>query len=192
MGTIATIRARRARADDAAAIAAIYEPFVTDSTISFEMDAPDTGEIARRIAEIGERYPWLVAEDGGRVAGYAYGSQHAARAAYKWSADVSIYLHPDYRGQGLGRRLYRVLFGLLQRQGFRSLYAGITLPNPASLALHRAMGMAEVGVYRNVGFKFGAWHDVAWLGFSFADDHPPAGPPTPFDLMPASEVAIAL
>ena len=183
---MARLRTRRAGPDDAAAIAAIYAPYVTDTVISFETEPPSAAEIARRIAEIGEKYPWLVAEDGGRIAGYVYASQHSARAAYGWSADVTIYLHPDYHRQGLGKRLYGILFGLLERQGFRSLYAGITLPNPASVALHRAMGMSEVGVYRNVGFKSGAWRDVAWLGFSFPNDRAPEALPLRFDTLPAS------
>lgn len=186
------LHARRAQPGDAAAIAAIYAPFVTDSAVSFETDPPDTAEIARRIAEIGGKYPWLVADDGGRVVGYAYGSQHSARAAYGWSADVSIYLHPDYRRQGLGRRLYGVLFPILERQGFRSLYAGATVPNAGSVALHRAMGMTEVGVYRNVGFKLGAWHDVIWLGMSFSDPRAPTAPPARFEALSVAEIATPL
>jgi L-amino acid N-acyltransferase YncA len=180
---------RRARADDAEAIAAIYAPFVAASAVSFETESPDAAAMRLRVAEIGQSFPWLVAEGEGRIAGYAYASRHAARSAYQWSADVTIYLHADLRSRGLGKRLYAALFAVLRRQRYRSLYAGITLPNEASFALHRAMGMTEVGVYRNVGFKLGAWRDVAWLGLSFEDDRPPSGPPTPFDALPPDEVA---
>jgi L-amino acid N-acyltransferase YncA len=189
---MSSLRTRRARAEDAAAIAAIYAPFVTDTVISFETEPPSAAEIERRITEIGAKYPWLVAEDGERIAGYVYASQHSARAAYGWSADVTAYLHPDYHRQGLGKRLYRILFGLLERQGFRSLYAGITLPNAASIALHRAMGMSEVGVYRNVGFKFGAWRDVAWLGFSFPNERAPETLPLRFETLPAAAAELSL
>lgn len=183
---------RRARPEDAEAIAAIYAPFVTSSFISFEAVAPGADEMRTRMAEVGAVYPWLVVEDTGRVAGYAYASRHSARAAYQWSADVTIYLGDDYRGQGLGKQLHRVLFALLKRQNIRSLYAGITLPNDASVALHRAMGMREVGVYRNVGFKDGAWRDVIWLGLSFDDDRPPQGPPIPMGALSHDEVAALL
>jgi phosphinothricin acetyltransferase len=186
------LHARPVRTEDAAAIAAIYGPYVTDSVVSFEIEPPSLADMQRRITEIGAKYPWLVAQDGERIAGYVYASQHSARAAYGWSADVTAYLHADYHRQGLGTRLYRILFGLLRRQGFRSLYAGITLPNAASIALHRRMGMSEVGVYRNVGFKFGAWRDVAWLGFSFPDERPPAGPPQRFDALTVNAAELEL
>ena len=189
---MAQLRARRARIEDAASIAAIYAPFVTDTAVSFETTPPDAAEIGRRIAEIGGKYPWLVAEDEAGIAGYAYASQHSARAAYAWSADVSIYLHPAYRRQGLGTRLYQILFPLLARLGYRSLYAGATVPNAGSVALHRAMGMTEVGVYRNVGFKLGAWHDVAWLGFSFPDSRAPTSLPPSFDAFSANAIDVAL
>ena len=183
-----SLRARRALLSDAEAIASIYAPYVTDSVVSFEMEAPDAKEMAARIAYISPSYPWIVAEDNGRIAGYVYASQHLPRAAYQWSANVTAYLHPDYQRKGLGKQLYRLLFGLLQRQGYRSLYGGITLPNAASEALHRSMGMEPVGVYRNVGFKFGAWRDVIWLGMSFDDDRTPNGPPIKFEDLPNNEI----
>lgn len=189
---MSTLRARRARTDDAAAIAAIYAPFVTDTVVSFEAEPPTSADMCARIAEIGPMYPWLVATDAGRVVGYAYGSQHRARAAYQWSADVTVYLKPDYQRRGLGTKLYRTLFSLLRRQNFRSLYAGITLPNDGSVALHRSMGMNDVGIYRNVGFKFGAWRDVLRLGLSFDDDRAPSAPPIRFDALANNEVDISL
>jgi phosphinothricin acetyltransferase len=142
-----------------------------------------------RIARIGGFYPWLVAETAdGRIAGYVNGSRHAERAAYHWSADVAVYLHPDFHRQGLGRRMYNILFPLLRAQGVHSLYAGISLPNEASLALHRAMGFIDVGTYREVGFKFGRWLDATWLGLSF-DDPPPTTPPRAFPTLDAALVA---
>lgn len=183
-----SLRARRALLNDAEAIAAIYAPYVTDSVVSFEMAAPDTKEMTSRIAYISQSYPWIVADDNGSIAGYVYASQHLPRAAYQWSANVTAYLHPDYQRKGLGKQLYRLLFDLLKRQGYRSLYGGITLPNAASEALHRSMGMEPVGVYRNVGFKFGAWRDVMWLGMSFGDERAPGGPPIKFEDLPNNEI----
>jgi phosphinothricin acetyltransferase len=177
---------------DAEAITAIYAPFVTDTAISFETEAPGAAEMRTRIAETNSVFPWLIAETEGQIAGYAYASTHASRAAYRWSANVSIYLDAAHRRQGLGKQLYSALFAVLRRQGYRNLYGGITLPNPASVALHRAMGMSEVGVYRNVGFKLGKWHDVLWLGLSLPDDRVPNGPPIPIDALPPGALAALL
>lgn len=168
---------RLAHERDAAEIAAIYATSVTSSAISFEIEPPTAEMIAERIAHIIPTYPWLVSEDAGAVVGYAYASQHRARAAYQWSVDVSVYIHEDWRGQGIGRALYMTLFAVLRAQGFANAYAGITLPNPGSVALHEAMGMTPVGVYRHVGYKLGAWHDVGW--WEGALGSPPAEPAPP-------------
>ena len=163
---------------DAAACAAIYAPYVTDAVTSFEEHAPDAAAMAERIASTGATHPWLVAEDDGRVVGFAYGCPHRARAAYRWAAEVSVYLEPTQQRRGLGRALYEALLGLLRDQGFYTVCAGITLPNPASVALHEAMGFVPVGVYRNIGWKFGAWHDVGWWQRELRapGDAPPADP----------------
>jgi len=179
---------RAAKTGDAAAIAAIYAPFVAETVVSFELTAPDAGEIARRMAAGIATHPWLVAEDAGAVAGYAYAGRFNARAAYDWSAEVTIYLAPDYRRRGLGRRLYDALFRLLRRQGFHSLFALIALPNEASLGLHRACGMREIGVYREVGCKFGQWRDVLSMGMTLNEARAPARPPIAFaDLDPCDD-----
>lgn len=149
---------RLAKQHDAEAVRAIYAPVVESSAISFETEPPTVEEMARRIADIGATYPFLVTDGG-----YAYASQHRSRAAYRFSVDVSVYLAEHARGRGLGRALYERLFAILAAQGFVSAYAGVALPNPASVGLHKAVGFTEVGVYRGVGFKFGAWHDVLWL-----------------------------
>lgn len=155
---------RLATAADAAAIAAIYAPFcAAESHVSFETTPPTEAEMAGRIAQITRHHPWLVAEaPDGRLAGYVYASPHRERAAYRWSVDVTAYLHPDFRRQGLGRQLYHALFALLRAQGYYRAHAGIAEPNPASTALHRALGFTLVGTYREVGFKAGAWRDVSW------------------------------
>jgi phosphinothricin acetyltransferase len=147
---------------DAAAIAAIYRPLVESTAISFEIDPPDANEMGRRINETVVFYPWLVYEVRGEIAGYAYATRHRVRAAYQWSVDTSVYVHPEFRRYGIGRGLYMSLFGILGAQGYFNAYAGITLPNPTSVALHESVGFEPLGVYRRVGYKLGAWHDVGW------------------------------
>ena len=153
---------RLARPEDAPAIQAIYAPVVISTPTSFELTPPTVEEMRERIEQKLLTHPWVVYEAQGRVVGSAYASAYRARAAYQWSVEVSVYLHERWRGQGIGRALYTSLFALLRLQGFYSVYAGITLPNPASVALHERMGMRPVGVYHQVGYKLGAWHDVGW------------------------------
>lgn len=166
---------------DAPAIAGIYRPAVETTIASFEERAPVPDVMARRIAATLARTPWLVADDrDDRVVGYAYAGPHRERAGYRWSVDVSVYVDPAHHGRGIGRALYAELFRILRRQGFVNAYAGIALPNPASIALHEAVGMELVGVYRRVGWKFGAWHDVAWYGLRLAEAE--GAPPEPIPL----------
>lgn len=168
---------RDACEDDAAACAAIYAPYVTGTAISFEAEPPSPSEMARRIASAQRAHAWLVLEDEGRVAGYAYGGPHGSRAAYRWSCEVSIYLEHGRRRTGGGRALYTALFDRLAERGFRTALAGMTLPNEASDGLHQAMGFQPVGIYRRIGWKHGAWHDVAWAQRPLAaGDDPPAEP----------------
>ena len=168
---------RLARVGDAAEIAAIYAPSVTSAAISFETEPPTAEMIAERIAHTIPTYPWLVSEDSGAVMGYAYASQHRSRAAYQWSVDVSVYINERWRGRGLGRTLYTQLFALLRAQGYTNIYAGIALPNPGSVGLHEAMGMTHVGIYRHVGYKLGAWHDVGWWEGALQSPPEPPAPP---------------
>jgi phosphinothricin acetyltransferase len=156
------VRIRLAREADAGAIAAIYAPFVERTAVSFETKPPDGTEMARRIGDTTARYPWLVCELDGHVAGYAYATQHRVRAAYRWSVDTAVYIDAVQRRRGIGRGLYASLSEILKAQGFFNAYAGITLPNDASVGLHQAVGFTIVGVYKRVGFKFGEWHDVGW------------------------------
>jgi L-amino acid N-acyltransferase YncA len=163
---------------DAAACRDIYAPFVRDTSVSFEEQVPTVEEFRDRIRSTAATHPWLVLEVEGRVVGYAYASPHRARAAYRWAADVTVYVAPAYRRAGVGRRLYAELLERLRRQGFQVACAGIALPNEASVGLHRAMGFEPVGVYKRIGWKAGAWHDVGWwqLELSPATD---AAPPEP-------------
>jgi len=166
---------RTTRLNDAVAIAAIYAPIVRDTAISFEIDPPSPDDLRERIRGSIDTYPWLSAQIDDAMAGYAYAGRHRERAAYRWSVEVSVYVHPEYRRRGVAHALYTRLVQILARQGFRSAFAGITLPNVASVGLHEALGFTPLGVYRQVGFKLGAWREVGWwrLGLSAAE-----GPPT--------------
>lgn len=184
---------RLAGEDDAEGIAAIYAPIVRDTAISFEIEPPSGDDFRRRIRETMAVYPWLVGARDGLVLGYAYASAHRPRAAYRWSVDATVYIHADARGRGLGRALYTALFEIVRAQGFCNAYAGITLPNAGSVALHESMGFAPLTVYRGVGYKLGAWHDVGWWELAL-QPRPPAPPePRPFvDLGGDAVVQVAL
>lgn len=168
---------RDATAADAAACADIYAPYVLQTTISFELEPPTPEQMAERIAAAQARHAWLVLTDAGRVLGYAYGNRFSARPAYRWSVEVSIYLDRDRQRTGGGRRLYEALLARLAERGYRRALAGMSLPNEASAGFHSALGFTPVGVYHRVGWKLGAWRDVAWVQRTIADaDGPPAEP----------------
>lgn len=164
---------------DGAACAAIYASYVDGSGVSFEDVAPTAAQFAARIAETSKRHPWLVLEDDGRIVAYAYASPHRARAGYRWAVDVAVYVDSAWQGRGAGRSLYEALLGLLRRQGLRSAVAGITLPNDASIGLHRALGFEQVGTYREIGWKAGAWRDVSWWQLRLAHCDDDGRPPEP-------------
>lgn len=150
-------------AGDAAACAAIYAPYVRDTVITFEVEPPSEAEMAARISRARSTHAWLVAEDAGRVVGYAYGGEYKSRAAYRFSCEVSVYVALGCHGGGVGSALYTALFSCLAGRGFRMAVAGMTQPNAASGALHRKMGFEVVGTYRRIGWKHDGWHDVAWV-----------------------------
>src|SRR5688500_6526570 len=151
---------RLAVAGDAAAVAAVYRPFVASTPISFEIEPPDEGEMRRRIQETLQAYPWLVSESDDVVVGYAYATTHRVGAAYRWAVDARVYVVAARSRGVIARGLYVSLSAILAREGFYDAYAGITLPTRASVAVHGAAGFQPVGTYRQVGYKFGAWHDV--------------------------------
>lgn len=169
---------RCARPDDAEAIAAIYAPIVRETTISFEWEPPTVEAVRERIVKTLARYPWLVATDThDRPAGFVYAGSHREPPSYQWSVNTSVYIRDDCRGQGLGKALYAQLFAQLVELGFCRAYAGVALPNPASVALHESVGFRGLGVYERVGFKFGAWRDVAWFQRDLQPDRVDPPPP---------------
>ena len=172
--------------------AEIYRPAVTARATSFELAAPDGEEMSHRIATSLQRLPWLVAQEGDSVIGYAYASPHRTRAAYQWSVEVSAYVDEGAHGRGVGRALYEALMRVLVVQGYRNAYAGITVPNDASEGFHRGLGFTHVGVFRHVGFKLGRWHDVLWLERPLVSDYdtPPA-PPIPLSVLSESPLLAA-
>lgn len=148
---------------DAEAVTAIYAPIVQHTSISFELEVPTVDQMRERIVKTLQDLPWLVSEDEqGRVNGYVYASKHRERAAYQWSVDTTAYIREDARGQSIGKRLYQELKRILVDLGYCQAFAGIALPNAASVALHESVGFEALGVYRKVGFKNGQWHDVGW------------------------------
>ena len=167
---------RDATVADAAACAALYAPYVLDTTITFETVPPSVAEMAERIAAAQQTHAWLVLEDGDEVVGYAYGAPFKARAAYRWSCEVSVYLALGRRRTGAGRALYEALFDRLRERGYLRVTAGMTLPNDASEGLHRALGFTPVGTYRRIGWKHGGWRDVTWVQRDLGPDGPPAEP----------------
>jgi phosphinothricin acetyltransferase len=181
-----------ATAADAGAIAEIYAPIVQSTAISFEEVAPSAGEMRARIEKTLVMYPWLVADGDGAVLGYAYAGRWRERAAYRWSVEVTAYVLETARGRGIGGTLYRALFRILEVQGFHRAFAGITLPNDPSVALHRSVGFTIVGVFQDAGHKFGAWHDVGWYERPIGADGGPPHEPIPLPQVAASVVAEAL
>ena len=172
---------RLASADDAGGIRAVYAPFV-DTPVTFEEEAPSCEAYRERIVRICEKYPCLVAEEDGRVVGFAYAHELRERIAFRWNAELSVYLAPTTQGQGVGSRLYATLIELLRLTGIKAVYGVVTSPNPASERLHRAFGFALMGVQPHAGFTCGAWHDVAWYVREIAPFEDEPAPPVPFPL----------
>jgi L-amino acid N-acyltransferase YncA len=174
---------RHAAPEDAAGCLSVYAPFANETAVSFEHEAPSVAEYEQRITRVNRTHAFLVADEGGTVAGFTYAGVHRERMSYRWTCEVSVYLGAAFRGRGLGRALYEALFALLERQGYRMLLAGITMPNPESVGLHKSLGFDEVGVYSRIGWKAGDWRDVMWLARQLGPETherempPPPGPP---------------
>ena len=170
------MRIRIATAADALAVREIYAPIVESTATSFEVDVPPVSEMASRIGDRQPMLPWIVSEEAGSIQGYAYAGRYSSRPAYDWLVETSVYVANPARGSGVGKSLYEALFNLLTLQGYRRVMAGIVLPNPASVGLHESVGFSRIGVYRAMGWKLGAWHDVGWWqkGLGSLESPPPA------------------
>ena len=171
-----TLTIRPVTVGDAPVLREIYAPYVETTVVSFEEAVPSVAEMSDRIVRTSAVYPWLVAEDKGWVVGYAYASQHRSREAYRWSVDVGIYVRMGLARRGIGRALYTPLIARLQDLRYANAFAGIALPNDASVALHEAFGFTPIGVYRGVGYKHGAWRDVGWWQLTLSRPIPPPEP----------------
>ena len=158
-----TGKIRFATEKDAEAILKIYAPYIEKTAITFEYEIPSLSEFSGRIAEIQKKYPWIVYEENGEILGYAYGSLPFERAAYRWSCEASIYLHPDAHRKGIGKQLYAALESLLRQQGYRKVYAIITTANEASVAFHQAVGYRHTATMPDCGYKLGNWYSVVWM-----------------------------
>ena len=153
---------RRATPGDAGLMLEIYSPIVEETAISFELVAPSEADFAKRIVSTLATHEWLVMMSGDRLCGYAYGTPHRAREAYKHSVETTVYVSREFQSLGVGKRLYEALFASLRALDYHNAYAGITMPNERSVALHKSIGFSPIGVFREVGFKKGQWHDVSW------------------------------
>ena len=168
---------RIAEERDIPAILEIYGPYVLNTTITFEYDVPTREEFTRRFRDITRQFPWLVYEEDGEILGYAYASAPYARAAYTWCAEPSVYLKPEARGRGSGRKLYAALEQILDCQGYQVLYALVTQENEASLRFHERCGYRVSVLFPNCGFKFGRWLGVIWMEKRLKSVEIPSYPP---------------
>lgn len=188
-----SVTIRAADETDAGAIAGIYAPIVEETHVSFETDPPSATEMAGRIRDATERFPWLVCEHEGAVVGYAYAGVHKERPAYRWSVDASVYVAEEHRRSGVARALYESLLSILHEQGFYTVYAVIALPNPSSVAFHESLGFERVALYEDAGYKRGDWHDVGHWERSIrsprAEASPPS-PPVPFETVRESDAFV--
>lgn len=178
------MKLRLVQKSDVPAIVEIYGAYIRESVITFEITVPNEEDFWTRIQTVSKTSPWIVAEVNGKIAGYAYAGKHRDREAYQWSVEPSVYLAPEFHKMGIGTALYEKLFKILKLQGFYNAYAGITLPNPASVGLHESMGFQHLGTYPSIGYKMGKWHDVGWWRLNLQGGYAkePAKPHSPQEL----------
>lgn len=160
---------RFATLEDAEAILSIYAEYIVNTGVTFEIEVPTIEQFRERMRRITEQFPWLVCVIDGEIAGYAYGSKHGERAAYRWSADLSVYISEKYHRRGIASALYRAVMDLLRLQGYYTVYAGVSTPNEKSEAFHSAFGFRNLGEFKNVGYKLGMWRGVAWYELPLAE-----------------------
>ncbi len=173
---------RLAVTDDAQDIQQIYAPIVRDTFISFEEVIPDTAEIERRIQATLQQYPYLVCDIDGQIAGYCYASAFRSRAAYQWTTETTVYVHPDFHRRGIAFAMYTALLDILRGQGYHNAIGVIALPNDASVNLHEKFGFEKIGVLQNMGYKLAGWRDTGWWQLELAPMPPSPAPPTPIDI----------
>ena len=183
------IEVRAATRFDAEAITDIYAPSITNAAISFETEVPSIQEMQKRIETIVQQFPWIVCVVDGKIAGYVYSSRYRDREAYQWSCECTAYIHEQFKGKGVGMELYELLFQLLNLQGFKTVYAVVTLPNEASIKLHEKCGFKKFAVFENVGYKFGQWHSVGWWKLRLNDYNPDPPPPLKFSELDAKMIS---
>jgi phosphinothricin acetyltransferase len=177
------ISVRAAKHEDAASVAQVYAPYVRDTVVTFEVVPPDAPTMARRMVDTLNMYPWLVAENAaGEVVGYAYAGRHRERPAYRWTIDTTVYIDRAHRRSGVGTKLYRSLLEILRRQGFRSAFAEIVLPNAGSVSLHERMGFGKIGIHHDIGFKLGSWCDIGYWRLGLSSGTAPQSDPMPFSV----------
>lgn len=165
-----TIRIRMATEDDAEEILKLYSPYVTDTAITFEYDVPSVAEFSQRIRHTLERYPYIVAVEDEEIVGYAYTSPFKERAAYQWAVETTVYVKKDYRGKGIGKKLYLALEDILKKQNIINVNACIahtSVEDPhldnTSTDFHFALGYSKVAHFTKCGYKFGTWYDMIWM-----------------------------
>lgn len=157
------INFRFATVEDAGKILEIYKPYVENTTITFEYDVPALEEFKNRIKNILTDYPYIVCEYENKILGYAYAHKVWMRAAYQWDAELSVYIDKEYMGNGLGKKLYKILIEILKLQNVVNVYGCVTYPNEKSDRLHESFGFKRVGIFENAGYKFGKWIGVTWF-----------------------------
>lgn len=164
-----TFTFRFAEERDAAALLAIYAPYVVGTSITFEYTVPSLEEFAGRVSAVTQRLPWIVCESGGEIVGYAYAAPYQTRAAFQWDAEISVYLKENFKRRGIARALYRAIKLLLTAQGYYNLYALIAYPNDESIGFHKSQGFQFVGIYPMTGYKLNDWHDLAAMELPLQD-----------------------
>ncbi len=199
MVAIRNVEIRPATADDEMAILAIYGPFVSDSTVTFVNEIPTPQDFHEKMARVARRFPYLVCTINGEIAGFAFAAEERPHAAFQWNAELSVFLDPLFHRKGVATALYTALIQILKRQGFYNLYAAISLPNDASVALHKHFGFESRCLYEKSGYKMGAWHDMVWMHLRLGQpqENPTQGPRridelVPNDISTACAMATAL
>ena len=183
------VKVRVASTADAESILEIYAPYIVSTAFTFETRLPSLQEFSTRIEKCLEKYPWLVCEIDEKIAGYVYASPHREREAYQWTCECSVYVSEHHRGKGIALALYETLFTILKCQGLFNVYAGITLPNDASVALHEKCGFVPFAVYDNIGYKLNNWHKVGWWQLQLSDYVVEPPPPLKFPLIHPGQLA---